>query len=370
MKQLNADCLIYICKFLTFKDKINFIKTCKIFYNIGPEIFRDCVVKYCETKFTWINKYKPIVYTDNIDNLETIDKNIPCHLNISYTKLCPTHLSFLNSNLQYLNISDCQLSTLPKSIKDLCHLTRLNCSYNNLDVLPNLPNSLTCLYANNNKIKQVHNLPTNTNLDFNNLTQIHVPANCTTLTIANNLLTKLGGGKNLVYINANNNRLKQISFTDSTRLKCIKILHNNINEIALPNSLEKLYIEYNQLTSLNIPSCCKIVKASYNLLTHISGSTNELEYLDIGDNLVTCIQELPNCIELYCHGNNITTLIPNMYPNLVSLSIYNNPIEYISMFPNLEYIYINLHQNVYKCQNLTIEYIKQELFNKNQLTIK
>lgn len=358
MDTLNYDCLVHITQFLSFQDKINFIKVCKIFYIIGPDIFRNCIVKYSKDEITWINKYKPIVYTDTIDNIKTLDKNIPCHLNISYTSHLSDSYVFLKSNLQYLNISDCQLSTLPNSIKDLYHLTRLNCSYNNLDVLPNLPNSLICLHANNNKIKQVHNLPTNTNLDFNNLTQIHIPTTCTTLTITNNLLEDLDGGENLVYINANNNNMKRISFTNSTRLKILKIRCNNINQIKLPNSLEKLHIEYNQLTSLNIPSSCKIVKASCNLLTQISGNTNQLEYLDIGDNLVKCIQELPNCIELYCHGNNITTLIPNMYPNLVSLSIYNNPIEYISMFQNLEYIYINSNQHVYNSDDLTIEYIK------------
>jgi len=46
MEQLNNDCLIYTCQYLSFQDKINFIKTCKQFYNIGQDIFKNCVVKY------------------------------------------------------------------------------------------------------------------------------------------------------------------------------------------------------------------------------------------------------------------------------------------------------------------------------------
>lgn len=357
MKQLNNDCLIYICQYLSFRDKINFIKTCKQIYNIAQDIFKECVVNYDTKNIAWITKYKPIVYltyseiqTENIIQCvpkQILNSNMLYYLNISYNQLnyLPNNINML-TNLQYLNISDCNLSYLPESIKYLKKIVHLDCSYNNITTLPKLPYSLSYLYANNNNIIQVQNLPFYAKLDYNNIVSINVTLECKHLTITHNLLENIDGGLNLLYLDASQNKLQK--FYTPPKSKTIKVRNNFIYDIILSNTLEKMYIDNNLLTILPVSSSCKIIKSSNNLLKKISGDTNNLEYLDVGNNNINVLSNLPRCIELYCHDNNISILEPQLYPNITNLSINNNPIQCIGKFKKLESIYIESSQMMTK----------------------
>ncbi len=113
------------------------------------------------------------------------------HLNCSYNQI--TSLQELPPNLTYLNTSHCvNLST----IESFPHsLEFIDCSYNQIDILPDLPSNLKKLYCALNILSSLPNLPYNiTHLDcsFNNLTSLpYLPENLAHINCSYNQLTSL-----------------------------------------------------------------------------------------------------------------------------------------------------------------------------------
>ena len=58
-----------------------------------------------------------------------------------------------------LNISNKNLTELPSWVSECKNLEKLNCSFNKITLLNNLPPTLNELYCNNNKITNLNNLP-------------------------------------------------------------------------------------------------------------------------------------------------------------------------------------------------------------------
>ena len=113
------------------------------------------------------------------------------HLNCSYNQL--NQLPELPPNLTFLNASHCvNLST----IESLPHsLEFIDCSYNQINVLPDLPSNLIQLYCAVNTLNTLPNLPYNlTHIDcsFNNLTSLpYLPENLAHINCSYNELTSL-----------------------------------------------------------------------------------------------------------------------------------------------------------------------------------
>ena len=128
----------------------------------------------------------------NIQNLDGIQyfENL-LDLNCSYNQL--TQLVNLPPNLTQVNTSHCVnlnvLGDLPNSLE------YIDCSYNQINQLPNLPLNLEQLYCSVNMLSTLPNLPINlTHLDcsFNNLTALpYLPANLALINCSYNQLTSL-----------------------------------------------------------------------------------------------------------------------------------------------------------------------------------
>ena len=125
----------------------------------------------------------------NLDGIQYFENLLD--LNCSYNQL--TQLVNLPPNLKQINTSHCVnlnvLGALPSSIEFI------DCSYNQISQLPNLPLSLEQLYCSVNTLSSLPNLPINlTHLDcsFNNLTALpYLPANLALINCSYNQLTSL-----------------------------------------------------------------------------------------------------------------------------------------------------------------------------------
>lgn len=118
MEQLNEDCLIHITKFLSFQDKIAFIKTCKKNYNLHSYIFKNGdLVEYRDDRTKWLRKYKPRI------RLTKISKKI-----LGMTSIIP--------NIHTLDLHGINLKIVPQSIFELVHLKFLYLSQTNIRIIP------------------------------------------------------------------------------------------------------------------------------------------------------------------------------------------------------------------------------------------
>ena len=130
--------------------------------------------------------------SSNISNLDGIQhfENLT-HLNCGYNQL--TQLTELPPNLTNLNISHCVNLITIESFPNT--LEFIDCSYNQLNVLPDLPSELKQLYCGVNVLNSLPNLPYNlTHLDcsFNNLISLpYLPENLAHINCSYNQLTSL-----------------------------------------------------------------------------------------------------------------------------------------------------------------------------------
>ncbi len=194
-------------------------------------------------------------------------------------------------------------------IEYFSNLQILDCSYNNLSTLSTLPNSLKYMYCNNNHLSTIPVLP-NSLTDFqcynNQLSSLpNMPDSLTYLNCENNQLASLPAMPNsLEYLFCNNNQLLSLP--------------------PLSNSLINLTCQYNQLTSLPaIPNTLKDLYSGNNLLTSLPTLSNSLQNFWCNNNLLTSLPALPNSlINLFCQYNQLTSL--PMLPNSLSVIQCNN----------------------------------------------
>jgi len=145
------------------------------------------------------------------------------------------------------------LSLYNLNIKDLTgieyflNLEYLDCSYNRLTSLSNLPDTLKELYCYNNSLTTLPNLP-----------------------------------KTLEYLDCSYNRLTSLSNLPST-LKKLYCYNNQLTTLpTLPDTLEYLDCHYNNLTALpNLPDTLKGLYCHYNRFTN-----NENIFIDSKNNVI------------------------------------------------------------------------------------
>ncbi len=68
------------------------------------------------------------------------------------------YLNSLNVNVKEINLSNKELTVLP-DLSRFTNLKKLDCSFNKIKKINNLPEGLENLYCENNQIKELNNIP-------------------------------------------------------------------------------------------------------------------------------------------------------------------------------------------------------------------
>lgn len=156
---------------------------------VHPNVIQNdsiLIISECDTINTIDCTSRDISNLDGIQFFENLSQ-----LNCSYNNI--TELLNIPTQLTHLNTSYCvnldTIGQLPSS------LTYLNCSYNQVSTLPTLPNSLEKLFCSVNTIDQIIYLPHNlTHIDcsFNNLTELpYLPNSLAHINCSYNQITAL-----------------------------------------------------------------------------------------------------------------------------------------------------------------------------------
>ena len=252
-------------------------------------------------------------------------------LDCSYNNL--TSLYNIPSTIQTLNCSNNKITSF-NYLQDCSSLKSLNCSNNQISSLNNLPTSIESLDCSSNKF---------TILDFCSPNSDHFYSkysNLKTLNCSNNtLLTELwnsdytsGGG---------GSALSSLNVSGCTSLTQIRCENNKLTSLSsLPSSLKILNVMGNQLTSLpTLPSGLETLLVSNNKLTSFSLSNHSyINYINIGSNPLTTVtinnnSKLEKVFAYYttssctinCNNNSKLTLLNvEDSPGLKTLNCYGN----------------------------------------------
>ncbi|MHA1343611.1 MAG: leucine-rich repeat domain-containing protein, partial [Promethearchaeota archaeon] len=247
--------------------------------------------------------------------------------------ILPEAISNLKS-LTKLNLSDNQLTTLPKSIGNLKSLEELDLSYNELTTLPESISNLKSLVYLNLRNNQLRTLPESIG-NLKSLVELDLEDNQ-----LRTLPESIGNLKSLVKLDLDNNQLTTlpVSIGNLISLETLRLFNNHLTvlpkSIGNLKSLVRLGLGNNQLRSLpesigNLKSLQKL-DLSYNQLTTLPESIGNLSLLK----------------ELYLDKNKLRTL-PESIGNLKSLKYLNLENNKLTTLPesilninSLETIYI------------------------------
>ncbi|OBQ31054.1 MAG: hypothetical protein AN483_02530 [Aphanizomenon flos-aquae MDT14a] len=266
------------------------------------------------------------------------------------------------TNLQSLDISDNQISSLPPEIVQLTNLQFLNISGNQISNLPREIGQITnlqSLYISGNQISnlppeivQLTNLQT-LDISFNQISslprEIVQLTNLQSLNISRNQISSLPPEivqlTNLQSLNIGGNQISSLppEIVQLTNLQFLDISYNQISslppEIGQLTNLQFLKIAGNQISSLppeivqltNLQSLKIAGNQISSLPPEIVQLTN-LQFLDIGGNQISSlppeIVQLTNLQSLKIAGNQISSLPPEIVQltNLQTLDLRNNPV--------------------------------------------
>ena len=252
MEKLNNDCILYICQFLSIRDKIQLFQVCKRFYSLIQ--FKNDIVMYTKTNRHWIIKYEPcIILHKKIKRLSHFNNQLKCNVFFK---------------LHALKLESCRLTKLPRMNK--MYITNLNVSTNYFINIPSVIFEMTNLQILQMDVNKINHLP-----------------------------DAIGKLTNLQHLSLSCNKITTISpcIDKCIHLKILDLSLNQINE--LPESLgnllllQYLYLSSNKLTF--IPDSfknCKFLEEltlNFNQLIYCPIYFNEfkyLKYLDINNNLI------------------------------------------------------------------------------------
>lgn len=249
----------------------------------------------------YINEDYILKYNDGYDNISFIGKIDKLIIDSKYNKLnlfkleCNTMIYKNQSNNSIIN------HILPHNLKILI------CCSNSLTNLPNdLPNNITELYCGNNKLKLLPNIILLNKLkilecSYNELTFLpNLPNSLEKLYCFNNKLTDLYNIPNsLIEFNCSYNQLTLLhNLPDS--LKILYCYNNKLNSLMLPNFIEEIYCSNNEIDSLNyfMPKTIKTFYINNNKIQILPKLSNELRNLTCDGNNITEIMGLPKLTNL------------------------------------------------------------------------
>jgi Leucine-rich repeat (LRR) protein len=179
------------------------------------------------------------------------------------------YLKSLPLDTEYININSLDLVVLP-DLSRFKNLKYLNCSRNNLSILPSLNESLIHLDCNFNELSWLPPLNANLkilNCSHNELKEIPpLNDNLMSLMCSSNLLTWLPPLKNITVLHC-----------DKNQLTCLPPINNKLKEI----------------------------NCSFNLLTWLPPIGNNLEILNCDTNKLNYLPLLNNLQIIICRFNNL-----------------------------------------------------------------
>lgn len=235
MEQLNDDCLIYIAKFLSFRDKISFIQTCKKIYNLHSFIFKNELILYTKHNRNWILKYK-----SNI----TLEKKIKIHPEFKVKSLRWEHKKiykfpkFNTSFITSLILNYNNFTEIPRQVFELTNLSKLEMNSNLITCIPHEICNLTklkCLFLKSNQIHIV-----SSNIKYcTQLEELYLTHN-----LISNLPCAIGNLTNLKMLYLGCNQIERFG-----------------DEFTLLINLHTLVLDYNQLQY--VTPCLNIMNLVY-----------------------------------------------------------------------------------------------------------
>lgn len=241
-----------------------------------------------------INNVKKIVYAENFDvKNSTYEEKI--------------------NNIIELDCSYCNLEKLPDN---LLKCERLICKRNKLSTLPNLPNCifLDCQY---NKIVVLPNLPKCVTIycTKNNLISISDLPECKTLECYYNLLTYLPYIPKCSYLGCSHNQLKSLLPQNNNNynilirksfLKCVELIcdHNCLTDLPDLLSCEFISCTHNNIENLDKIPLCKHLECSNNKLKSLP-LLSKCTYLSCKNNQISELPIINEIENLYCKNTNI-----------------------------------------------------------------
>ncbi len=215
-------------------------------------------------------------------------------------------------NDTYVDVTSLNISNL-SGIQFFDNLQHLDCSINDLSSLPSLPNTLTFLSCYDNNLNSLPVLP-------NSLTEF----DC----IGNNLTALPDLPNNLTLLFCSYNSLANLPPLPNSLQGLYCSFNQLINLPTLPNSLLILDCSSNQLTSLpTLPNQLEWLLCYYNQISTIPNFPNSLTYLQSYNNQITSVPFFPNSLPWIALQNNLLTSLPNLPNSLNFLTIQNNPIQ-------------------------------------------
>ena len=270
------------------------------------------------------------------------------------------------------------------------NLEVLNCSYNDLVSLPELPSGLTDLNCKGNDLISLSELPSNLsylNCEFNDLISLpELPNSLTDLNCKGNDLISLPVlPSNLTYLNCYNNDIVNLPVLPNnlTYLDCR--FNHLVSLPELPNNLTNLNCYYNDLVSLpELPINLTSLDCSHNdlvslpelpvNLTSLSCSSNDLNSLPelpvnltslyCSSNDVNSLPELPvNLTSLNCSSNELTSL-PDIPLSISNLNVENNPIQCVGTYPIQFEISLSQYPNCTNCtDSIAVNYVDGAIYD-------
>ena len=274
----------------------------------------------------------------------------------------PTEL-FELTNLQYLNLADCNIDIFPNQIKNLTNLTELDLGGNKLTNLPPEIGNLSNLIKLNLRYNKLSSLPLEIG-NLNSLTELDIRFNQ-----LSSLPPEIGNLSNLTILDLSENQLSSLppEIGNLSNLTWLYLTSNQLSslppEIGNLSNLTELDLEENQLSSLppeigNLSNLTWIYLNSNQLssLPAEIGNLSNLTGLDLEENQLSSlppeIGNLSNLTGLYLTENQLSSLpleIGNL-SNLTELYLKGNPIssEHIEeikiWLPNCKIIFKPYHE--------------------------
>lgn len=263
-------------------------------------------------------------------------------------------------NLETLDLSKNEIESLSIDLKKLPKLKKLTISDNML--------SEKTLKLNRNKSLNIINL---TNNNFNKFpSKLYRSKNLKDLHLASNFISDFGKTKlkkfsNLELLNLYNNQFSVLpeKIVVLKNLQILDLYHNNLK--FLPSNIDKfqnlqtLAISNNDLWELpaNLKNLVnlKVIYVHHNKLSAINALPPNIEYLDLGFNLLTEVPKSLNNLEKLTHldlANNKMisgSEVLKQIPNLKNLNVIRNDFESDpTKFAELQQIIVDLEKKSVK----------------------
>lgn len=236
-----------------------------------------------------------------------------------------------------------KLYSLP-SLKCFTSLIELNCSYNCLERLPKLPDTLKVLQCNNNLLHNLPNLPNLISLRCysNNLDTLpRLPDSLQELYCGRNKLDKIPKlPEGILHFNCSYNNLTKLpNLPMSTQI--VYCSDNQLTQFPkLPDTLTELHCSNNKIVNIHLPTHLCLLDCNHNLIEHLSLNLN--------------LQKL-ECSHNHIHTIHLNEQLINMnlsYNRILSMPLLPISISHINMkYTNIETCF-DIHTNIEKSEYL------------------